>query len=434
MTKTKFWNYFWNTIKESKWLLLRFLVVGLYLIIVGIIANRLNLNDLTFYNSMLTLCYLGEMIAFGFSEGFGIYINQHISELDKSKKYAKLGLYFTFGLMLAIAILFACLPNFVVKNILNLDFEVNLVFYYLMIVAMIFMTIFSYINLLLKKVGSFKFQLITSFVQALLITLSMTIILLTHSLMLIPIGIIYILVHIICIIVGHILLTKNKQFKINLFKCEKIHLTRQELKVVIARALSEIIWEVGYVFISLFILKVDVVAYNQYCYYENALDILNGLFFTIVSVISIKICRCIGEGKKEEAKLHANYSIKATFVVWIIYAIISLCLFIPLRNGMNIELQNTAFLSLSLYLSMSLFRFIEWNLGTYILGQSEFFAKGGLILETIFMFYWIGLYLIATFIPVNIIVIYSLIAFENLIKIIVSICVYKNPKWLDKSE
>lgn len=434
MENTKFWKYFWNTIKESKWLLLRYFIVGVYLIVIGIIANRLNINDLTYYNSMLTLCYFGEMIAFGFSEGFGIYINQHISEPNRAKKYAKIGLYFTMGFTIIVATLFAIFPNFIITNVLNLDFAVNLTFYYLMIINLVIMTIFSYIILLLKKVGEFKHQLISTIVQAVLVTVSMLVILLANRLMLIPIAIVYIIVNLVSIFCGHLSLRKNEQLPINLFKFERLHLTKQEAWVVVSRALSEIVWEVGYIFLSLFILKVDIIAYNQYCYYENALDILNGIFFAFVSVVSIKICRCIGEDKKEEAKLHAKHSLKATFVIWLFYAVASMCLFIPLKYGMNIELQETALVSVILYLLVALFRFIEWNLGTYILGQSEYFVKLGIILESIFMFYWIVLYLLGSYITPNIYIIYGLIALENFIKIIISLILYKNPKWLIKSE
>ena len=88
MLNKKFWKYFWDTLKESRWLLLKYIIVGVYLIVVGFISNRLQLQDLTYYNAMITLMFFGEMIAFGFCEGFGIYINQHINEPEKSKKYA----------------------------------------------------------------------------------------------------------------------------------------------------------------------------------------------------------------------------------------------------------------------------------------------------------------------------------------------------------
>lgn len=434
MQKTSFWKYFFNTIKESKWLLLRYFIVGIYLIVVEIIANKLNLNDLTYYNSMITLCYLGEMIAFGFCEGFGLYINQHINESEKARKYAKLGFYFTIGFVLVLFMFFAIFPTFITKTILNLNFEIDLTFYYLMIIAFVFITIFNYVLHLLRKIGVFKNQLLITIIQCCLITLSMLSILLIDSLMLIPIGILYIVVHIICNLCGHIALIKNKQFHVNLFKFEKLHITKKELKVISARALSEIVWEIGYLFISFFILKIDVIAYNQYCYFENVLDILNGIYFAFVSVVSIKICRCIGEEKKEEAKLHAKYAIFSTFVIWIIYATISLIIFIPLKNEMNIELQDTAFISLILYLVLSLFRFLEWTMGTYITGQSEYFAKGGFILETIFMIYWIVFYLIANIIPANLFIIYGIMVVDNITKIIVTIFIMKNPKWLEKSE
>ena len=208
----------------------------------------------------------------------------------------------------------------------------------------------------------------------------------------------------------------------------------QELKVISARALSEVVWEIGYVFVSLFILKISVISYNQYCYFENALDIFNGLFFAFVSVVSIKICRCIGEEKKDEAKLHAKYSMLSVLVIWAIYAILSLAIFIPLRDGMNSELRPTALVSIILFLIISLLRFSEWNMGTYVLGQSEYFAKGGLILECIFAVYWIVLYLIAGYLPNNVYLIYSLIAVENIIKIIVSLFVFRSDKWLNRSE
>lgn len=434
MFNKNYWKYFWNTIKESKWLLLKYLIVGIYLIVVGIIANRLHLDSLTYYNSMITLCYFGEMIAFGFIEGFGIYINQHISESEKSKKYAKIGFYFTTALISVVIILLAIFPNFIIKNILNLDFEVNLAFYYLMLVVMFVETLYCYLTNLLKKTGEFKHQMIASLIQCILIALSMFLILLFDSLLLIPIAIIYLAAHIVSFAYCHFALVKNKNYSINILKPEKLSLSKQETKIIIGRALSEIIWEVGYIFISLYILKTDIIVYNQYCYFENALDILNGLFFAFVSVVSIKICRCIGEEQKEEAEMHAKYSIISTFVIWFVYALISLCIYLPLKYGMNIELQDTAFVSLVLFLIVALFRFVEWNLGTYILGQSEYFTKAGLILETIFSLYWIILFLVADFLPHNVFFIYTLIAFENIVKTIITLFAFKNKKWLEKSE
>ncbi len=434
MFNKSFWKYFGNTLKEAKWLLLRYFIVGIYLIVVGIIANRLNLNDLTYYNSMMTIMFIGEMIAFGFSEGFGIYINQHITEPEKSKNYAKIGFYFTCIYSVLITTLFSCFPNFILKNVLNLHFETDLTFYYLMVTTMFFSTIFNYYSNILKKVGEFKIQSICTILQSVLIVSVLIIFVLTQKLNLIPIGILFIITYVLCCVFSHIALMKNKSYSVNFFKPSTLKLTKQELITIINRTLSEMVWEIGFFFISLFILKMNVIAYNQYCYFENALDIFNGVFFAFVYVVSIKICRCIGSEQKDEAYDHGVNSIKSTFIIWIGYALISLALFIPLKLAMNIELQPTALLSMILFLIISLFRFLEWNLGTYILGQSEYFAKPGLILEIVFTTYWIILYLIANLLPSNIFLIYSLIVFENIVKVIISLYVFKKKKWLEKAE
>ena len=359
MFNKKFWNYFWNTLKESKWLLLRYFLMGVYLTIVGIISNRLKLNYLTYYNAMITMLFFGEMIAFGFLEGFGIYINQNITDKDKSKKYTKCGFYFTIITTLILILILAIFPNFILTNIFNLTFEYDTAFYYIMLVVLFFNTLFSYYTHVLKKIGEFKIQTLISVILCITIIFGLIILLCFGKLLLIPIGIIYLLTTIFCTIFAHIMLIKNKNYSINLLNFEKLNLSKHELKTIIERALSEVIWEIGYFFISLFILKVNIITYNQYCYFENILDILNGLFFAFVSVVSIKICRCIGEEKYTEAYEHGKNSIKSTIIIWIIYALISLSCFIPLQKGMNSELQSTAFISLCLFLTVSLLRFIE---------------------------------------------------------------------------
>lgn len=433
MEKNKFWKYFGNTIKESKWLLLGFFLEGIFLFIVGIITNKLQLDDLTFYNAMITICYLGEMISFGFSEGFGIYINQNIKDKDCAKKFAKIGLYFTFGFISILAIVFIIASRFITKNILNLDFEINYTFYVLMVICMVIVSINSYITLLLRKLGEFKYKLFTTIFQGVILIVGLLGILAFKKLFLIPIAISYICIYTCCIVFSSIVLARNKILKINIFKPEKLHLTRQEFGVVVSRAMSEIVWEIGYLFLSLFILKANVITYNQYCFFENALDILGGLFFAFVNVVAIKICRAIGEGNKEEAYQHAKLSIKSSIVIWFIYAVITLILFIPIRNAMNIELRDTALIAVLLYIGATLFRFVEYNLGTYILGQSEYFANGALVIEICAMLFWIIMFIIADYIVTNVFVIFTLIMLENLVKSSIGLIVVRKKKWLEKS-
>lgn len=260
----------------------------------------------------------------------------------------------------------------------------------------------------------------------------MFVLVITGGLYLNYIAIIYIAVYLFCLVIAFALLAKNNVYSVNLFKVKSLRLKKREVWVVICRAFSELVWEVGYFFVSLFILKSNVFVYNQYCYFENALDIFNGIIFAFFNVTAIKICRCIGAGKRKGAYNYAINSIKATILLWIIYAIIVMSLFVPLRAGLNIELQSTALISIILFLLLSLIRFVDWNLGTYIIGQSEVYVKLGFILEFIGAIYWIIMYLLSGFIHLNIYLIYLIIALESIFKISVNLYLLKKKKWVNK--
>lgn len=434
MFKKDFWKYFINTFKESKWLFVRYVVVGLYLIVVGIIANKLNLHDLTYYNSIITLSYFVEMIAFGCSEGFGIFVNQHSSNPEKSKKYAKLGFYFTVLLAIIFVVGIGAVPNVILNNILNLDFEVNLSFYYLMLVAMVFQAGFRYLNTLLARLQIFSFQLISSFTQCGLVALSFLLLVLFKDLSLIPIAIIYIITYVVVFSLLCVYFAKNKTYSLNLFKFERVKLAKHEVKTIVLRSLSEVVWEVGYMFMAFFILKSNLIVYNQYCYFENALDIFNGMFFTFVKLTSIKICVCIGDKKQDEAYMHAKYSIMASVVIWAIYALCSFALYVPFRNAMNLELQATAMLPYILYVGIGLFRFVSWTMSTYILGQSEVYMNYVFGIEVVFATYWVILYLIADLFIGNIYLIFGAILLELVIKIFIDATLIKKKKWTAKVE
>ena len=434
MFKKDFWKYFINTFKESKWLLLRYIIVGCYLIVVGIIANRLNLQDLTYYNSILTLSYFVEMIAFGCSEGFGIFVNQHNAEPEVSKRYAKLGFYFTMLLSIVFIIGIGAMPNVILHNILSLDFEVDLTFYYLMLISMIFQSGFRYLNTLLARLQIFSFQLISSMTQCGLVGISFILLVVFKQLSLIPIAIIYILTFLIVAIFLVIYLMKNKKYSLNLFKFQKVKLARHERKTIILRAFSEVVWEIGYMFMAFFILRSNVIVYNQYCYFENALDIFNGMFFTFVKLTSVRICISIGNGQREEAYKHAKYSILAAIVIWVIYALCSMGLYVPFRNAMNIDLQATAMLPYILYVGVSLFRFVSWTMSTYILGQSEVYMNYVFWIEVVFATYWVVLYLIADIFMGSIWIIFGAILLELIVKISIDSVLIKRKKWTAKIE
>lgn len=430
--QTNFWKYFFNTLKTARWLIVKYLIVGIYLIAVGIIANRLQLQELTYYNAMITIIYFAEIIGYAFNEGFGIYINQNINNPEKSKQYAKMGFYFSCIFTFVLCLVLALMPELIITKVLGLTFEINYTFYYLMILATFLVAIVNYIAELLKKVELFRFQTSCVIIQCGLILLGLLTLVLNFNLLLVLIGIVYITANLICAITGFVLLLKNNIYKINLLKFEKIHIDKDEKEIILTRTFTELVWEIGYFFLSLFILRSDIVAYNQYCYFENVLDIINGFIFAVFNVTAIKICRHIGSGNKDKAYNYAVNSLKATFLMWGIYAIISFACFVPLRAGMNVDLQASALTSLILYVVVSLLRFIDWNLGSYILGQSEMYTKQSLILECISTVFWISMYILTMFVDINIYVVYIVIAFECIYKIVVQYMWFKRKKWLNK--
>lgn len=434
LLKKKFWKEFLDNFKESKWLILKYLIVGVYLIISGIIANRLQLNELTYFNAILTLSYIGEMISFGCSEGFGMFANLNIAEPEKYRKYVKVGFAFSTIVNLVFTLLLCAFPDFVLKSWLGLDFEVDKVFYYLMIISFFISAVGQYIADILKKLGLFGWQMIITIIKSGLTILGFILLAVASILMLRLISAVYIIAGVVTVVFAYFALLKNKKYPINLLKPEAIKIGKSEYKTIIARAASELIFEIGYIFLSLFILKSNTILYNQYCYYENVLDILNGVFFAYVNVVAIKICRSIGEKNRAQAYHQAVYSRWGVFVIWVGYAIVSLALYYPIRLGLNPELQAGSFIPLALYLVLSLVRWSAWTMCTYTIGQSERYAEHGLVWESGVTIYYILLYILAPFLPFSQYIVFGLIALESVVKIIAYSKIIREKKWLDRIE
>lgn len=96
MFRKEFWKYFKDTYKSAKWLVVRYLIVAVYLTVSSIIANKMSLNNLTYFNAIIGLATFGNLLSFGISNGVGIFINQNIHNKDKVSYYTKVGMYLNF--------------------------------------------------------------------------------------------------------------------------------------------------------------------------------------------------------------------------------------------------------------------------------------------------------------------------------------------------
>lgn len=426
-----FWKSFINNFKQSRWMLVRYLVVGIYLIVSSIFANRLDLPELTYFNAMLTFSYIGEMIAFGFSEGYGMYLNQNIDDEGKVRNYARVGFIFAIGISLVVMVLSMIFSDVIMTRFFGLSAGLDKTFYYLMCGYLFLECVVIYLSNMFKKLSLFLYQMINTVIQCVMIVVGFSILYFGGGLHLNLIGILYIVSALSCAIYNLVRLRYNKAHPINMFDWRQLRLTRSELKTTLGIALSELSYEVGAIMTSMFILRVNEVVFNTYAYYENVLDVLNGIFFAYVNITSLNICRAIGRAEKDIAYREAVYSIWGSLIIWIGYAIVSFALFVPLRAGMNAELRATALLNMGLYVVLALIRFITWTLNTYVLPQSDKLILPLLLLEIFGVVYFVVFYFVAELLPNNVYLIYLIVAFELIVKLVACMVMLLGRRWLD---
>jgi Na+-driven multidrug efflux pump len=429
MLNKKFWKYFFNTYKNARWLVLRYIIVAVYLTVSSIFTNKMELGNLTYFNAIITITYFCELLAFGISNGMSVYINQNIKDKDKSAHYVKVGFYLNCIIAGLVIVLLVILKKPILHGLMGFSDGIDYLFYYLMLIYIFFDCILHYITHILKALKVFVAQMLNSLIQCALLVIGFMLLYFTSGLALNYIAIIYITTMVACIIAGLVSLKRNKLLSINIFTKTKFRLSKKEISVLLHMTGMEVVWQVGYTLISLFLLKVSEVAFNQYAYLENVLNVFNGLLFSFIILTSIEICRSLGREQYDEAYIHGKYSLYATLIIWFVYLVVSLALLIPIRSGMHIELQSTAFVAILLYVFTHLFRFLVWNLGSYIL------CWGGKVkilfwIETCSTIYIILIYCLANFIPNNLYLIYLLVALDSIIKLPILLWLFKRKKWL----
>ena len=422
-----FWRYFFCAFKKAKWVIVRHIVIALYLTISSVIANKMNLINLTYFNAVFGLTYFAELIAFGIASGIGVYVNHNIENKQKVNNYIKIGLYLHIISSFVLVLIFAIFYKPLLHGLLSLPNSIDYGFYFLMLVYCFFVSILTYIVNILKELEIFLGELLLAIIQSALIIVGVFVSLWAFNLSLYFIASVYIISAILAIVFGFVYL--RRKINIKFFSKTNSHLTKIELFTIIKMTLTQFVWQIGYTILSYFILHSSEIIFNQYAYFENVLDILNGFYFSFVVVTSIDISRYLGEKDYEQTYKIGKYSLWATFVIWFLYFVISLSLSIPLINGMSIDIKDTAFICLLLYLTTYLFRFMSWNLMSYIL------CRGGQVKiifwqELCCSIYYIILYCLVGFVPANIFIIFALINIPTIFQTILGLILFKNKKWM----
>lgn len=427
--KKDFWKYFFATYKNAKWLVLRYVIVAVYLTVSSIIANNMHLDNLTYYNAIIGLVSFCDIIGFGVSNGVGLYMNQNIKEKEKVDYYAKYGMYINFITSIIIVTLLAGLYKQILHTFLGLPQGIDYTFYFCMLIYIFLDCLLSYFIHTLKELKMFLAEMIVSLIQCILIVGGFVCIWLGFDLSLKLISIIYILSMVASLTFAIIYFYKNKIHKINLFKFVKIKFVKKEVVNIWRMSGAQIVWQVGFTILSYAILRSSVIVFNQYAYYENVLDIFNGLFFSFITLTSIDICRKLGESDFDNAYKIGKYSLYSNVVIWLVYFALSLAFSPLIIKGMSVDIQQFALLSMVLYITMHLFRFLSWNLISYIL------CWGGelkLLLwqEVASTIYLIIFYFVAPYLPSNIFLIYFIITFPTILQTIMGLIMFKRKKWM----
>lgn len=431
MFKKDFWKYFINTYKNAKLLIVRFFVVAIYLSVTSIIANKMNLHNLTYYNAIIGLAAFSDLIGFGISNGVGIFINQNINDKKKVDYYTKIGLYLNIIFSAIFVILLGVFYKPILHSFLGLAQNISYSFYFIMLVYIFLNCVLSYLVHTLKELKTFFAEAIVAVIQCFLLVVGFIALWLRFDLSLILIPIIYIVTTICALIFAVIFFNKNKTIQINMLKFVKMKFVKSEAIIIWRMAALQIVWQVGYSILAYFILRVSEVFYNQYAYFENVLDIFNGFFFSFVTITSIDICRKLGEGNFDETYKIGKYSLYSTVVIWFLYFALSFALSIPLIKGMSMDTQSGALIALVLYVGMHFFRFLSWNLIAYILcwgGELKILIWQ----EVVATGYYIGLYFLAPLLPVNIYLTYVLITIPVVAQTILGLIIFKRKNWMKK--
>lgn len=426
-----FLQFFWTTLKNSKMLLLKYVITAVLLTISTLFANKLQLAELSYFNGVCTIMYFSGIFSFGIGVGLSVFINQNKNNEEKVVHYVKFGFYLTILFGIIFCILIAVFKDFIFTKIMNLNMTDGGLFYYYMLPAIFFGMIFDYFIKMYVYLEKFNYMLLVSSLQSITMVICFMLIYFYKSLNLGNIALIYNISYLLCIIIALIIFGKAKTNRVNLFKIEKKNFTlnKKEWKTIFFLGGKEVVWEIGYFCLSLFLVKISEGIFNTYSYYENVLDIFNGLLFAFLNITQIEICKQLGKNHFGQAYKTAKYSIWSSMLIWVIYFLLSFCLFIPITNGINVEIRQLGKIVFFLYIFIHLFRFLSWNLASYILCCG---GEGKIIfaLEILASAYYVVLYFVGGLLPNNVYLAYFLISVDSIIKIPICLVIFYRKKWL----
>lgn len=428
-SKTKiFFKYFWSTFKESKFLLLKYVAVAVLYSVISILANLLNVKELTYLNAFLSLYAFASIIAFGIGNAISVFMNQNISSKFKVRKYAKIGFEINIIFSFIVTALLVLFPRFFMETLMGYNPE-SYTFYYIMCGYFFLSCTSSYLVETMKCLKFFKQQFVCEITPLIITILGFLILYFCGIYYLNYIAIAYILGTVFSMTFSIILLMKNKEISVNFFKLQTINLTKRQWWILLSNLAVEFIWQIGYYATSIILIRFSDGIFNTYSYLENVLDVFNSFLFAFSSVSAIRITRCLGRNQFDKAYTYAKQSIVASILIWCFYFVASMALIYPIALGVNREYFSLMFTVMPCYVAIHFFRFIAWNMGSYMLrlgGKNTIFV----IIEFFCSVILVSMCFIVQFLPVSVPLAYLIILIPTLLFLPVYFIIFKRKKWL----
>jgi len=428
-----FFRFVGRNFYEARVLFIKYLVAGGLLFILTIIANRLELRALTYFNAMFLLSGTVAIIGFGAANAASIYINQNQTDKREVESNFKLGLWVTLVLAVLLTVFIIIFKEAIFKYFIVFDVYDNYLFFYLMIPTIFFTMLMNYFYFILRRLKSFWFQIFLVVVHYVPLILGVLIISLVFGASLVAIAVVsnIALGVLVPLYLFWVFRFRLEVFRTNIFNIFKVKVNnlKTKLKTMTGIISIEGLWSIGYTLTFLFVLKKSEALYNSISYFNSFFNLTNGLFFALLTVASIRICRKMGQSRFDECYREGKFIIYQTVLMWVVMAGILLAISPLLFMGMNVDIRETGRQVLWLLLIMLLFNYVDWALSTYIIplgGKTRFI----LILTVICLVYKIFIFLFANQITNNIYLIVALITADSAFNIVMTWWYFAKKKWL----
>lgn len=330
--------------------------------------------------------------------------------------------------MLVAAVFLFAAKDFILLDLFKLDSSGEPLFYYLMIGFIIFRCITRYYEITMRGTGLTKQIMVSTLITFLAMMSGWAILILTDGFALNYIPIIFYVSQALSFAYTAFIIKREKGVNVfNIFSLEKQ--TKEDFKMIFEKLALEVFLQIGCMVCSMFMLKLNVKIYDSYMYFENALDILNIVYFAFMYVTSVQVAIAIGEERVEDAFKISKYSVYISMITWVGYFVISGAICYPILLGINPELFEISLQTYFIYTGLYFFRFVDWCMTSYCISMSGR-NLAQVIIQCFSVAFYVTLYFTAQYLPNNVFFVYGLLILEAVAVLITEIILFFRKGWL----